>query len=368
VRESAVRTFAIVAGIAIVMVVGWDAFETVLLPRRVVRRLRLSGMFLGNLWRTWAWVGKRVPERLCETYLSLYALLGLLMLFALWAGAVIAGYALVDVGLSHGFTFPHGVSGYGGDLYVSGTTFFTLGLGDVVPASTAARALTVLEAGSGLVFLALVISYLPVLYQAFSRRELEISVLDEWAGTPPNGVELLRRAGQDGSLESVTTVLTEWEHWAADVLESHVSFPILAFFRSQHENQSWLSALTAILDLSVLGVLGVPGVNRAQSRRTFAMARHAVVDLSQVLNAPPDKPVPPMAGRSDVRLADIAVMLRQAGVGIEVNVIKEQHLANMRRAYEPYVEALSRRLMMPLPTLAPNEDARDNWVRSPWEA
>jgi hypothetical protein len=363
-----VRTLAIVAGIVVVLVVAWDAFETVLLPRRVVRRLRLSSMFLGALWRAWAWVGRRVPERRCESYLSLYALLGLLMLFALWAGAVLAGYALIDLGLTHGFTFPHGVSGYPADLYVSGTTIFTLGLGDVVPASNAARAVTVLESGSGLVFLALIIAYLPVLYQAFSRRELEIAILDEWAGTPPNAVELLRRAGRDGSLESVSGVLTEWEHWAADVLESHVSFPMLAFFRSQHENQSWLSALTAILDLAVLCLVGVPGVDRAQARRTFAMARHTMVDLSQVLSASPTLPSPPMEGRSEIRLADVALLLRQAGVGIEVNVVKEERLAGLRAAYEPYAEALSRLLLMPLPPLAPSADSRDNWVRSPWES
>lgn len=361
----------VVAGAVVVVVVAWDAFVTVLLPRRVTRRLRLSTLFLEALWRLWSGAARhlvRLDDRRRETYLSCYALLGLIMLFVLWAALVLAGFALVDLGLGHAFSPLAGISGYPADLYVSGTTLFTLGLGDVLPASNAARAVTVLEAGTGLVFLALVISYLPVLYQSFSRRELEIAVLDEWAGTPPTAVELLRRAARDGSMDEINGVLSEWEHWAADILESHVSFPILGHFRSQHENQSWLAALTALLDTSALCLVGIGGVRGGQARRTFAMARHAAVDLSQVLNAPPDPAAEPRAGRRDVGLAEVAELLRQAGVGVEVHAINERRLAQLRASYEPYVEALSRRLMMPLPPLLPDSAARDNWLRSPWEA
>jgi hypothetical protein len=366
-----VQLLEIVAGVVVVVVVAWDAFVTMLLPRRVTRRLRLSTFFLEGLWRGWSALGRRlVPtnSRRGETYLSTYALLGLLMLFALWAGTIIAGFALVDLGLGNAFSHLPGLSGYPEDLYVSGTTLVTLGLGDVVPTANAARALTVLEGGMGLVFLALVISYLPVLYQAFSRRELEIAVLDEWAGTPPTAVELLRRAGRDGSLAQVDGLLEEWEHWAADILESHVSFPMLGHFRSQHENQSWLAALTALLDTAALCQAGVQGVNRGQARRTFAISRHAAVDLSQVLNAPPDGRAPHRDDRRDVGLADVAELLRDAGVSVEVHADNERHLASLRAAYEPYVEALSRRLLMPLPPLVPAPDARDNWLRSAWEA
>jgi hypothetical protein len=337
----------------------------------VTQRLRLSTVFLDGLWRGWAAVGRRVlpaegSKR--ETYLSAYALLALIMLFAIWAALAAAGFALLDFGLGSPYSHLTGLSGYPKDLYVSGTTLFTLGLGDVLPASNGARLVTVLEAGTGLVFLALVISYLPVLYQAFSRRELEIAVLDEWAGTPPTAVELLRRAGRDGSLAEVDGLLEEWEHWAADILESHVSFPILGHFRSQHENQSWLAALTALLDTAALCQAGVRGVKVGQARRTFAISRHAAVDLSQVLNAPPDPKAAYHDGRREVGLAEVAQLLRLAGVGVDVHVVAERRLERLRAAYEPYVEALSRRLLMPLPPLVPDAAARDNWLRSPWEA
>src|SRR5262249_61031073 len=111
--------------------------------------------------------------------------------------------------------------------------------------------------------------------------------LDQWGGSPPGAVELLRRGAANGELASVTGLLETWERWAAELLESHLSYPVLAYFRSQHEHESWLSALTSILDLSSLVLAGVEGVSTWQARRTFAISRHAVVDLAQVLHIPP---------------------------------------------------------------------------------
>ncbi|HEV2361306.1 MAG TPA: hypothetical protein VGS21_06375, partial [Acidimicrobiales bacterium] len=192
----------------------------------------------------------------------------------------------------------------------------------------------------------------------------------------------LRRLGRDGSLDELVTVLSDWERWAAEILESHVSFPILGYFRSQHDNQSWLAALTVILDTSALSMIGVGGAPTSQARRTFAMARHAAVDLSQVLNASPthrhgrERPgvgepesVHAVPGRSGVTLADIADALGSAAVGVSVELSdeKQARLDKMRRSYEPYVEALAVRLLSPLPPLIESAPARDNWLTSPWE-
>jgi len=143
----------------------------------------------------------------------------------------------------------------------------------------------VIEAGVGFGFLALVIGYLPVLYQAFSRRELNITLLDARAGSPPSAEELLRGFG--AYQEELAVLLAEWERWGADVLESHLSYPVLSYYRSQHDNQSWLAALTTVLDASVLVMVASEGACSRQAGLTFAMARHAVVDLAQVLAAPP---------------------------------------------------------------------------------
>ena len=163
---------------------------------------------------------------------------------------------------------------------------FTLGLGDVVPHSRLARGIIIFESGVGLGFVALVIGYLPVLYQAFSRREVSVALLDSRAGSPPNAAELLRRHSFEGGQEALTVLLEEWERWAAEILESHISYPILCFYRSQHDTQSWLSALVSILDTCALRIAVIEGMPSRQAQLTFVMARHAVVDIGQVFACP----------------------------------------------------------------------------------
>src|SRR6202011_4626107 len=105
--------------------------------------------------------------------------------------------------------------------------------------------------------------------------------------------ELLRRHWHGGqSLEPLEQLLRDWERWSAELLESHVSYPVLCYFRSQHDNQSWLGALTAILDTCTLVIHGVGGSAGWQAQLTFAMARHAIVDLAQILSTPPLPPRP----------------------------------------------------------------------------
>ncbi len=172
-------------------------------------------------------------------------------------------------------------------IYLSGTTLFTLGIGDVTPLNHWARDLVIIEAGTGLGFVAVVIGYLPVLYQAFSRREGSIALLDGRAGSPPTASELLRRHASDGGNDALVTLLAEWERWSAEMLESHISYPLLCYFRSQHDNQSWLSAITAILDTCAVLLSIVECSACRQARLTFAMARHTVVDLLLVFDMQP---------------------------------------------------------------------------------
>src|SRR5438094_6822061 len=176
------------------------------------------------------------------------------------------------------------------DLYMSGTTFFTLGLGDVSPGTPVARLVTVVEAGTGFGFLAIVISYLPVLYGAFSQREANISLLDARAGSPPSAGELLRRQGERQNAEALVQYLRDWETWSAQLMESHLSYPVLCYFRSQHNNQSWLAALTAVLYACALLIAYAQGALKSQAELTFAISRHAVVDLAQVMHIPPRPP------------------------------------------------------------------------------
>ena len=165
-----------------------------------------------------------------------------------WAVGLVISFGMMQYGAGSAVNVSGQNPGLWTDFYLSGTTFFTLGLGDVVPRSGIARFLVVAEAGFGFGFLAAIIGYLPFIYSSFGEREINISMLDLRAGTPPTAGELLRRHSFNGGHEALQALLKDWELWSAQLLESHLSYPVLAYFRSQHDNQSWIASLTAILD------------------------------------------------------------------------------------------------------------------------
>src|SRR5207302_115643 len=194
-----------------------------------------------------------------ERILSTAAPFFFFVLLAAWASLAVVGYALVLWSPA----FVHGVHGPGSDsfanaLYSSGSSLFTLGFGNVV-ATGWTRAVVVAEGATGLGLVAVVIGYLPVLYQAFNRREVGVLMLDARAGSPPSGPELLYRMGGANARSSLSELFAEWERWAADVLETHLSYPLLAFFRSPHDNTSWVTALGSVLDAATLTITVVEG-------------------------------------------------------------------------------------------------------------
>jgi hypothetical protein len=360
------RTFAAIAGAVVILAVLLDAFETVVLPRRVQRHFRITAWFYRNTWIPWRKITdhiKATSRR--ENFLAYFGPLSLIFLLSLWALGLIFGFALLQYGAGEHVQLSNERITFGSLLYHSGETFFTLGYGDIVPISTAARALAVLEAGMGFGFLGTVIGYLPTIYSSFSRREVQISLLDIHAGSPPTAAEFLARLGKSPEQRLLDQVLRDWERSASDVLESHISYPPLVYFRSQHINQSWLGALTAILDSTALVIAGIEGLRTEQAKLTFAMARHAVVDLAQVVHA---SYYPDFADR--LRAEDL-VRLRQRlsdkGLRLKEGAEFEQKLASLRALYEPYAEALARRLVITLPPWIHEDHKRDNWQAGPWD-
>jgi Ion channel len=357
---------AALIGILLIIIVLWDVFETIVLPRRVTRRFRLTRLFYRSIWQPWSIVARLVRRnKTRETFLSIFGPISLILLLTMWAATLVFGFALIHLAIGSRLSITGESAGFLADLYYSGTTFFTLGLGDLTPVSAGARALTVIEASLGLGLLALVIGYFPVLYQAFSRREVNISKLDARAGTPPTAAELLRRYHEAGSLAAVDELLRDWENWAADLLESHLSYPVLCFFRSQHDNQSWLAALSTMLDTCSLVMVGIDGMPKWQAQLTFKMARHTIVDIAQIFNTSPLR-------HSDQRLTtdglgEVRVALLLAGVSLQDEAGDENTLRELRAMYEPYTEVLARYLMMPLPGWLPKSRPTDNWQTSAWE-
>ena len=277
------RILTLILGVLCLAEVLLDAFQTIILPRRASGRFRVSRIVMTAMWIRWRFIaGKLRQTNRRESFLSYFGPLSLLMLVVIWAVGLIFGFGLLFHGIGSPFSDVHSIGKWETDLYVSGTTLFTLGLGDVVPLSVPSRILVALEGGMGLAFVAGVIGYLPVLYGAFSRREVSIILLDARAGSPPTALELLRRhSGSTGEL-ALQTLLVEWERWSAELLESHISYPQLCFFRSQHDNQSWLSALVAMLDTCAVLIATVEGDAARQAQLTFVMARHAVLDLAHI--------------------------------------------------------------------------------------
>lgn len=361
------HVLAIIAAAAIIVVVLLDAFETAVLPRRVQRHFRITSWFYRNTWRPWARLASHIQsQRRREAFLGYFGPLSLIALLFLWACALIFGFALLQYGGgAHLRGSGNAPITFATLLYDSGETFFTLGYGDIVPASDLSRVWAVAEAGMGFAFLAVVIGYLPTIYSAFSRREIEISLLDARAGSPPSATELLKRATTNSEPTSLDALFHDWERWAAEVLESQISYPVLSFYRSQHSNQSWLSALTVILDATALVVAGIDGVDKEQARRTFKIARHAVVDLAQVVNAHYDANAPDRLSAED--LAQIRVELAEKGFRMQSTPDAEQKLRDLRSLYEPYAQGIARNLFIQLPPWIRHDTIKDNWRSGPWD-
>ena len=361
-----IRLLAAGFGLIIIAMILWDAFETVILPRRVSRRISLTSLFYSSAWVPWAGIMRLIKnQRRRETYLSLFGPLSLLMLLTLWTVALIFGYALLVWAADPKLGSASNES-FWTHLYLSATTFCTLGYGDVVPTNPPSRFLSVVEAGNGFGLLAIVISYLPILYQAFSRREANISVLDARAGSPSSAVELLRRHRGEDTFENLNRLLSEWERWSAELMESHLSYPVLCYFRSQHDNQSWLAALTTILDTCAVVIVGVDHGPVWQARMTFAMARHAVVDIAQVFRTRPTGDISCYARLPSSELERMKELLLQNNIRFGGGEDTERRLFELRSMYEPYVYALSEWLLMPLPPWILPKNAVDNWKTSAW--
>jgi hypothetical protein len=352
------------AALAIIGIVLWDAFETVLVPRRIGRRIRLTRYYYLLSWRTWRSLALtvNVPSRR-EAVLGVYGPISLIGLLAIWAAGLVVAFAMLQLALTLG-------AGRAPDalwriLYMSGETFVTLGFGDVTPGTAPGKFVAVIEAGMGFGFFGTVIGYLPTIYSGFSAREIEISLMDARAGSPPTAAEFLRRIALDGDRALVVETLHAWERWAAQLLETHISYPLLAYYRSQHVNQSWLAALTTILDSTAFLLARDGEEGQRPALLTFAMARHALVDVTQLF-------VRDMPPRSPDRLAGIererlVARLAEGGVRMPDDERFERRLAELRLLYEPYAQALATALLYELPPWALAARRRDNWKGGPWD-
>ena len=350
---------AFVVGAAIVVTVFWDAFETLVLPRTPRRRLRLTRLFYRATWTWWMACARRVRSNdQRERFLALYGPASVFVVLTCWILALVVGYALLQWSQRDHLANVHGAPTFTDDLYVSATALFALGLSNVAPNGRAGRLLIVAETGSSLLLLSMLFSYIAIVYQSFARREVRITMLDAWAGSPPSATEILSRTAAAGSLSQLDTFFADWEYWCSDVLESHLSYPAIGYFRSQHPRQSWVSALATLLDVATLVKVGIEGVPSWRAHLMFAVARHAAVDLAHVLGTPPRQLSDRLPAHA---LGQVRSELERTGLRPDRSRAADEELIELRASYEPYVAALASRLMVPLPSWHAVSRNPDNW-------
>ncbi len=333
-------------GTVLVLVTLWEAFETMILPRAIMRPGRVTHVFYRSTHGIQRSLARHIPSRILkETVLSAYGPLSLLLLVALWALLIVFGFGLVHYGRhTHFSQYPD--PSLGTCVYFSGSTFFTLGYGDFTPVGHLGRTLAVVEAGLGFGMLASVIGYFPVLYQAFSNREAAIVRLANRCGGEIDGVGLVVRYARHGNHEGLVAALETLEEWLSELLETTVSYPMLAFYRSQRDDRSWIGAMTAVLDATVVLQMKTepPWPPRLvdQAELTFSMAQRALQAMTKALRQHPDP-----AWRRPRNMEALRARLARSGIALAAG--NEERWEEFAGRYDPEAECLADFLSLHLP-------------------
>ncbi|HEX4108716.1 MAG TPA: potassium channel family protein [Solirubrobacteraceae bacterium] len=346
-------------GLLLALTMLSELFVVMLVPRRVKRDPRIARQLYDLAWPYWRRLGLRLGGRSGDTLLGLFGPLGLIGMLVVWTSGLMVGYAAMQWGAGSHLGAGH-VVGFGDDLYFTAGSFVTVGAAGLSPTTSLERALSILTTTSGFAVLTIVIAYLPSLFSAFSRRETNVSRLDPRAGTPPSAIRLLVRSTKGGDWETLVDYLGDWEGWAADLMETHLSYPVLAYYRSQHVGQNWLAALTTVMDSCALVVAAAPERQADHASFTFALGRHAMADLAYTFRAAPRAPLEPRLSEDD--FTELMRALDENGVPLRGQVAEVQHrLASMQALYEPYALALADRLALPVAPWRARDDTPDNW-------
>ena len=269
----------IVGGVVLILIVFYDLFQSVVLPRPAINKLATVRYLLRAIWWMWRWVGNRmssIPRR--ERWLATYGPIGVLAIFSAWGLGLVLGYGLIIDGV-HDEMHPVPDS-FGTSVYFSATTLVPLSYGDFVPIGVPARLATIAESATGVILAALAITLLFSLYGAFQRREELVVTLDAFAGAPPSGVQILETAAAHGMRDELVKTFDDWRQWAAAVLESHLAYPMLVFFRSSHDNEAWLNSFGAVMDAAVLVMSTVEDKSEGPAKLMYRVGNHLVEDLS----------------------------------------------------------------------------------------
>jgi voltage-gated potassium channel Kch len=341
--DLALRIFSIAAGSVLVFLVVADVFQSVILPRSPTFRFRLSALILRPAWkyaRRYALHNISGTERR-EDFIATVAPLMLVVFIGFWMSALIVAFGAIFYGLRE---YVHVVNSFGDALYFAGTSILTIGYGDLVPTGGATRFIAIAAGMSGLGVFAVTTAYLFALFGSFQSREVFVVILGSRAGAPPSGVMLLENYGRLGIHDEVCTVFESAMHWAATLLESHLAYPILAYFRSSHEGESWISTLGAMLDAAALAKTVIVDERLAAHATFFLdMGGHAVGDLSRYFQLD----IPGEAGIEREEFDTAVTRLRAAGFQVRDAADCWAEFGRIRSRYAASLQAMAGHWIIP---------------------
>jgi len=337
------RVLAGIAGVLLIWLIVSEFFVTFLLPRRVRRDPRIARGFTRLLWRPWRAVARRLSPSSADTLLGFFGPLALLVNLIVWSLALLIGYGLLEYAVAGNPFWPRFLISSGVFLSAEG-----------VSGSTAVHIIELAEAATGLGVLFIVIGYMPSVYSSFSRRETAVSQLATRGGSPPAAATLLHRAAGRDRWRDLERDLRAWEEWAAELMETHLSYPLLMWYRSQHVNQNWLAALTAMVDVAAFVKATVASDDTEAADLTFRIGRHALADLALQLHLEPVS----VDRLSDADFEDLFAVVERSTVANVDRETARRKLDRLRREYEPNAQALSEFLVLDLPPWFRHEEDR----------
>jgi hypothetical protein len=332
--------FAFAVGALIVVTTVLSAIMTLVVPRAIpvtITRWVFRGM--RALFRLRGGRARSFEAR--DRDMALYGPISLFTLAGTWLVLTGIGYTLLFWAL--------GERPIRKALVLSGSSIYTLGF--EVPPNLPTTLLAFTEAGFGLVLLAMVVSYLPSMYQSFQRREAAVAALDVRADTPPTAAAMLIRVSTIGGWDRLEELWRDWERWFVDVTETHTSQPALVFFRSPHWEQSWVTAAGAVLDAASLLASTVDRPRSADAElciRAGYVAMRRIADFFNIRHNPdPHWPEEPIS--IDRREFDqVCRQLADAGVPLKADLEQAwRDFAGWRVNYDRVLLALAALTMAP---------------------
>ncbi len=276
-----------------------------------------------------------------EDFLAIFAPFALICQLLTWIAALVLGYGLIFYAARAELRPNPG--GFGDALYYAGTSLFTMRYGDIAHHAAIAQVASVAAAMSGLGLVAVVIAFLFAIFASFQQRETFVVTIGARAGSPPSGVGLLAVHGYAGMKDELASVFREGQTWTAEVMESHLAYPILALFRSSHDYESWVATLGTLLDSAVLAITTLHDGPVGQAKIMYAVGRHLTVDFSHYFSLIAEQTVGVERAEFDAaceRLAQSGYRLRDADEAWS-------QFSQLRATYAGNLNAMARWLEIP---------------------